>query len=151
MVGGGVPGKVAGIAHGTTTKGGPTIIEFHLFTHGYPQAGEMTTGIIAGTGMSGTTNEYLTNKFKKIGRAGNKTGIGRSNRRGESRVCRPERGQNNRLEMCTHNSPDHKKKRSNQSSRNNSNMRRVHNPERANNSIRSNMENTKKVRSSNTG
>jgi hypothetical protein len=58
----------------------------------------MTTGIIVGEGISGTTNEYLTNKFNRIGRAGKRTGIGRSNKLGVSKVCNPERDLNNRLE-----------------------------------------------------
>ena len=86
MVGGGVRGKDAGIAHGTITQVGSTIKAFHLFIDGYPQAGGMTTGIIVGEGISGTTNEYLTNKFNETGRAGKRTGIGRSNKLGVSKV-----------------------------------------------------------------
>ena len=74
----------------------------------------MTTGIIVGEGNSGTTNEYLSNKLNKTGRAGGKIGIGRSNKLGVSKVCNPEH--------------DH----------NNTTGRQVHNPERANNSTHSN-------------
>ena len=78
--------KEVGIAHGTTTRVGPTIKAFHLFMQGYPQAGGMTTGIIVGGGINGTTNEYLTNKFRGTGRSGKRTGIGRSNKLGASKV-----------------------------------------------------------------
>ena len=86
MVGGGVRGKDIGIAHGTTTQVGPTIKAFHLFIKGYPQAGGMTTGIIVGKGMSGATNEYLTNKFNGTGTAGKRANIGRSKILGVSKV-----------------------------------------------------------------
>jgi hypothetical protein len=106
MAGGGVRGKDVGIAHGTTIQAGPTINAFPLFMQGYPQAGGMTTGIIVGVDISGTTNEYLTNKFNGTGGAGKRTGIGRSNKPGVSRVCSPERDHHNRLERCNHDSPD---------------------------------------------
>ena len=91
MVGGGVRGKDVGIAHGTTTQVGPTIKAFHLFIEGYPQAGGMTTGIIVGKGINGTTNEYLTNKFNRTGGAGKMMGTGRSKNLGVSTVRNPER------------------------------------------------------------
>jgi hypothetical protein len=86
MVGGGVRGKDVGIAHATTTQVGATIEAFHLFMQGYPRAGGMTTGIIVGEGISGTTNEYLISKFNKTGGAGKRVSIGRSNKLGVSRV-----------------------------------------------------------------
>jgi hypothetical protein len=46
----------------------------------------MTTGTIAGEDISGTTKEYLTNKFNRIGKAGKRIGIGRSKKRGVSKV-----------------------------------------------------------------
>jgi hypothetical protein len=66
----------------------------------------MTTGSIVGEGISGTTNEYLTNKSKGTGATGKRAGIGRSKILGVSRVCNPERDHNNRLERCNHDSPD---------------------------------------------
>src|SRR5208337_4193779 len=107
MAGGGVRGKDVGIAHGTTTQVGPTIKGSHLFMQEYRQAGGMTTGTIAGKGISGTTNEYLSNKFSRTGRAGKIAGIGRSNKLGVSRGCNPERN-NDPLDRCNHDSPDHK-------------------------------------------
>jgi hypothetical protein len=53
---------------------------------GYPQVGGMTTGIIVGEGINGTTNEYLTNNFNGTGAAGKRAGIGRSNKLGVSKV-----------------------------------------------------------------
>ena len=89
MVGGGVSGKDVGIAHKTTTQVGATIKVFHLFMQGYPHAGGMTTRIIAGEGINGTTNGYLTKRFSKTGRAGKRTNIGRNNKPGVSRVYTP--------------------------------------------------------------
>jgi hypothetical protein len=106
MGGGGVRGKDVGIAHGTTIQVGPTIGGFHLFMHGYPQAGGMTTGIIVGEGISGTTNEYLTNKFNGTGGAGKRASIGRSNKLGVSKVCNPERDHSNLRERCNHDRRD---------------------------------------------
>jgi len=86
MVGGGVRGKGAGIAHETITQVGSTIKGSRPFIEGYHQVGGMTTGITVGGDISGTTNEYLTSKFNKTGGAGKRAGIGRSNRLGVSRV-----------------------------------------------------------------
>jgi hypothetical protein len=86
MVGGGVRGEGVGIAHGTIVQVGSIIKAFHLFMQGYPQVGGMTTGIIVGEGINGTTNEYLTNNFNRTGAAGERAGIGRSNKLGVSKV-----------------------------------------------------------------
>jgi hypothetical protein len=86
MVGGGVHGKDAGIAHETITQVGSTIKGSRPFIEGYPQAGEMTTGITVGEDINGTTNEYLTSKFNKTGGAGRRANIGRINKRGVSKV-----------------------------------------------------------------
>jgi hypothetical protein len=67
----------------------------------------MTTGTIVGEDINGTTSEYPTNNFNKIGGAGKGIGIGRSNKPGASRACNPEGDHNNRLERCNHDSPDH--------------------------------------------
>jgi hypothetical protein len=78
VAGGGAPGKVGGIARGGTTPGGFIIKVCHLFTSGYPQNGGMIIGSVAGGGMNGTTNPYLTGKSKKTGAPGRRTNIGRS-------------------------------------------------------------------------
>jgi len=53
---------------------------------GYRQVGGMTTGIIVGEDINGTTSEYLTNNFNGTGATGKRTGIGRSNKLGVSKV-----------------------------------------------------------------
>jgi hypothetical protein len=108
MVGGGVRGKGAGIAHGPITQVGSAIKGSHPFIQEYLQAGGMTTGTIVGEDVNGTTSEYLTNNFNKTGGVGKRTGTGRSNKPGVSRVCSPERDHNNHLEGFSHDSPDHK-------------------------------------------
>jgi hypothetical protein len=59
-VGGGVRGKGAGIARGTMTPVGPTTKGSHPFIEGYRRAGGMTTGIVAGEDIHGTTSGSLT-------------------------------------------------------------------------------------------
>lgn len=84
MVGGGARGKGVGIAHGIMMRVGPAIEVNHLSIEGYQQTGGMTTGIIVGESINGTTNQSPTNNFNGIGTPGEKTGIGRS-KPGESR------------------------------------------------------------------
>jgi len=86
MAGGGVRGMGDGIAHGTITQVGSIIKGSHPFIQGYRQVGGMTTGIIVGEDINGTTSEYLTNNFNGTGATGKRTGIGRSNKLGVSRV-----------------------------------------------------------------
>jgi hypothetical protein len=103
----------------------------------------MTTGIIVGEGIGGTTNKYLTNKLYKTGEAGKRVGIGRNNKRGVSKVCDTERVHNNPLEGCNHREPVKKGPF-------NSNRRQVHNPAEANNSTySSNREPMKKEKENN--
>ena len=103
MVGGGVRGKGDGIARGTIIQVGATIETFHLFIEGYHQVGGMTTGIIVGEDINGTTSEYLTNNFNGTGATGEKANIGRSKILGVSKVCNPERDHNSRLERFNQN------------------------------------------------
>ncbi|MCX5822077.1 MAG: hypothetical protein NTY86_00840 [Deltaproteobacteria bacterium] len=86
MVGGGARGKGDGIARGTIVQVGATIEAFHLFIGGYHQVGGMTTGIIVGEDMNGTTSEYLTNNFNGTGTTGKRADIGRSKILGVSKV-----------------------------------------------------------------
>jgi hypothetical protein len=51
----------------------------------YHQAEGMTTGIVGGEGINGTTKKYLISKFDKTGGDGRKTDIGRSRIIGVSR------------------------------------------------------------------
>jgi hypothetical protein len=57
---------------------GATIGGAHLFIEVYPQAGEMTTGRIAGEGVNGINTESPTIKFKKTGGHGNGISTGRN-------------------------------------------------------------------------
>jgi hypothetical protein len=86
VAGGGVRGKDAGIAHITMTQVGVTIEVSHLFMPGYRQAGGMTTGIIVGKDIDGTTSGYITNNFIGTGTTGKRAGIGRSNKPGVCKV-----------------------------------------------------------------
>jgi|LQYC01.1.fsa_nt_gi hypothetical protein len=115
MVGGGVRGRGVGTAHGTTTQVGITIEEFRPFMDGYTQTGKITTGIIIGEGIVGTTNEYLTTKLNETGKTGEEVGIG-NNKIGVSKVCDPERGHNHNIVRKVHNTEmvdqgDHSNKR----------------------------------------
>jgi hypothetical protein len=128
MVGGGVRGKDIGIAHTTTTQVGNTIKAFHPFIEGYLHTGGRITGITVGEGIAGTTNEYITNKLSKTGEVGNRVGIGRSNKLGVSKVCKPERNRSSNRE-------------------NMDNTKGVKHSNRSSN--RENMDNTKEVKHSN--
>jgi len=68
MVGGGVSGKDAGIAHRTIAQVGATIMVFHLFMEEYLQDGEMIIETIVGKAENGIINEYLTDNFKRTGK-----------------------------------------------------------------------------------
>jgi hypothetical protein len=103
MVGGGVRGRDVGTAHGTTTQAGTTIKEFHPFMDGYTQTGKITTGIIIGEGIGGTTNEYLTTKLNETGKTGKEVGIGRGNKIGVSKVCDTQSGHNHNTGRKAHN------------------------------------------------
>lgn len=86
MVGGGVRGEDAGIAHATTTQVGSTLGASHLSMDGYPQVGGIITEIIVGEDINGITIESLTTSLKGIGVVGKRAGIGKSNRLGVSKV-----------------------------------------------------------------
>jgi hypothetical protein len=75
-VGGGVPGKAAGIAPVTMTEAGLITEGFHLFTEMFLPAGEMITEIIAGKGNRGSISVYLIRIFNAIGVAGKRMGTG---------------------------------------------------------------------------
>jgi hypothetical protein len=86
MVGGGVHGEGAGIAHGTTAQAGFTMEASRLFMDGYLQAGGTTTGIIIGEDINGTIDESLTTNFNGTGPVGKRTDIGKSNKLGVSKA-----------------------------------------------------------------
>ena len=88
MAGGGVRGKVAGIAHGTTTLVGTTMEEPQNFIVRYRQVGGIITGIAVGVASNGTISEYLSASFKITGEPGKITGIGSGKIPGECNNAR---------------------------------------------------------------
>jgi len=90
VAGGGGRQREAGIALVAMTQGGSTIEKFHLFIEVSHQAGEMTTGIIAGEVRSGNTSELLTIMFNATGINGKKAGIGRNSTIGVSVILSHE-------------------------------------------------------------
>jgi len=86
MAGGGVHGKVAGIAHIIITGAGVIIAMFQVFILMLIRVGEDTTETIIGTGTSGTMNGFLTNDFIRTGRAGKMIDIGKGKEPGASRA-----------------------------------------------------------------
>jgi hypothetical protein len=76
--GGGVRGTDDGIARRTIVQVGAIMKERHPFIEVYPRVGGMITGSVVGEDVSGTTSEYPTRKFRKNGRAGKETDIGKS-------------------------------------------------------------------------
>ena len=77
MAGGGVHGKVVGIAHIIITGVGLIITMFQVFIMMWTQVGEDTTETVIGTATDGTTGGSLTNDFNGTGSAGKMTGIGK--------------------------------------------------------------------------
>ena len=65
MVGGGVRGKDAGIAHGTIAQAGDTMRVSHLFMEGCLPDGERIIGNIVGMGENGIISEYLIRNFNE--------------------------------------------------------------------------------------
>ncbi len=93
---GGVRGRVAGIVHVTMTGDGLIMTACPVFILMSTLAGEDTTETTAGMTTGGTTSEFLTIDFKRIGRAGmiNDTGEGKepgASRAIEVRHSRKER------------------------------------------------------------
>ena len=84
MVGGGVYGKVAGIAHIIITEAGAIITMFQVFILMSIQVGEDTTETIIGMGTGGTMNGFLTHDFNRTGRAGIMIDIGKGKELGAS-------------------------------------------------------------------
>jgi hypothetical protein len=96
MVGGGVYGKVVGIAHIIMTGAGVIISVFQVSISMSTQVGEDTTEIVIGTGTGGTMNGFLTNDFNRTGRAGILIDIGKGKKPGTSRAINLDRSLRNR-------------------------------------------------------
>ena len=94
MVGGGVYGRAAGIAHITMTEAGVIISVFQVFILMWTLDGEGTTETMIGKGTDGTMNEFLTNDFNKTGRVGKIVDIGKGMELGASKTF--TLGRNNR-------------------------------------------------------
>ena len=86
MVGGGVHGKVVGIAHTIMIGVGLIITMFQDFIMMWIQAGEDTTEAIIGTDTGGTMNGYLIDNFNRTGIHGITIAIGKGKDPGESRT-----------------------------------------------------------------
>ena len=96
MAGGGVFGKVVGIAHIIMTGVGHIITMFQVFIMMWTQVGEDTTETIIGTDTGGTMNGFLTNDFNKTGVVGKRTDIGKSKKPGASRTINLDRNNRDR-------------------------------------------------------
>ena len=86
MGGGGVYGKVVGIAHITITGVGVIIGMFQVFILMWTQIGEYITETITGTGTGGTMNGFLTNDFSRTGGTGKIINAGKGKELGASRT-----------------------------------------------------------------
>jgi hypothetical protein len=86
MAGGGVYGKVSGIAHLIMTGAGVIITLCQVFILMWTQVGEGTTGTIIGMGTGGTMSGFFTNNSSRTGRAGIMIDIGKSKELGASRA-----------------------------------------------------------------
>ncbi len=86
MVGGGVIGKVVGIAPIIMTEIGVIIAMSRVSILMWTQVGEDTTETIIGMGTGGTMNEFLTNAFNRTGKAGTMIDTGKGRHIGASRT-----------------------------------------------------------------
>jgi hypothetical protein len=96
MVGGGVRGKVIGIAHVIITGAGFIIKMFQVFILMWTRVGEDITETIIGTGTAGTISGFLTDNFKRTGRAGIIIDIGKGKEPGVSRIINLDRNNRDR-------------------------------------------------------
>jgi hypothetical protein len=96
MVGGGVYGKVVGIAHIIMTGGGLIMTVFQVFILMLTQVGEDTIETIIGSDTGGTMNGFLTYDFKRTGRAGKIIDIGKGTEPGASRAINLDRNNRDR-------------------------------------------------------
>ena len=94
MAGGGVFGKVVGIAHIIITGVGLIITMFQPFILMSTRGGGDTTETVIGTDTGGTMIGFLTNNFNKTGIAGIIIDIGKAKKPGASRAINLDR--NNR-------------------------------------------------------
>jgi len=104
MAGGGVRGKVAGIALSTITQVGLTMGEPQIFIDRYRQAGGIITGIVVGMDTNGTISEFLSASFNGTGEPGKGTSIGNGIIPGECNARNIGRNAHSHNAMWHHNS-----------------------------------------------
>jgi hypothetical protein len=85
MVGGGVYGKVVGIAHVIMTGAGVIMTMFRVFILMWTQVGEDTIETVIGTSTGGTMNGFLAGDFNRTGRVGMISDTGEGKELGMSR------------------------------------------------------------------
>ena len=88
MAGGGVYGKVAGIARIIITGAGVIIAMFPVFILMSIPVGEDTIETITGTGTAGTMSGFPTYDCNRTGRAGKMIDIGKGKELGASRAIK---------------------------------------------------------------
>ena len=84
MAGGGVHGKVVGIAHSIITGVGLIITISQVSILMWIQVGEEITKAIIGLGTGGTMNGFLNNDFNRTGRTGKMITVGKDKELGAS-------------------------------------------------------------------
>ncbi|MHB8091775.1 MAG: hypothetical protein ACYDH8_09305 [Syntrophales bacterium] len=94
MAGGGVHGKVVGIAHCFITGDGFIITISQVSILMWTQVGKQITETIIGMGIGGTMNGSLTNDFNRTGKTGKRITIGKGKEIGVYGTINP--GHNNR-------------------------------------------------------
>ncbi len=82
MAGGGVHGKVVGIALSIITRAGVIIMIFQVSILMWIRVGEDITGVIIGMDTAGTINGFLTDNFIRTGSVGKMVSIGKGRERG---------------------------------------------------------------------
>jgi len=96
MAGGGVYGRVVGIALIIITGVGFIMTEFQAFILMWTQVGEDTTETVIGTDTRGTMNGFLTSDFTRTGRAGIIIDTGKGKEPGASRAINLDRAPRDR-------------------------------------------------------
>ena len=86
MAGGGVYGKVVGIARIIIIGDGLIITEFRVFILMSTRVGETTTGTVIGTDADGIMNEFQAKEFNRAGEAGKMIDVGKSREPGAFRT-----------------------------------------------------------------
>ncbi len=94
MAGGGVHGKVVGIAHVIMTEAGLIMTMFQDSILMLTQVGEDTIETMTGMDIDGTMNGFLTNDFIRTGTAGTIIVIGRGEELGVLRTIEIDQGHN---------------------------------------------------------